>query len=180
MIKKNAVLTLPRNGCPRAIRVGRTVVVAAVYIDRGWYIMVYRYIFSRHTTWRGANITHAPREKEGAENPVLGRRVAGGAADVTGGCRRVGKAIATNKPSPPPIDAPIFPLDNVYTLVERVLCTYIYTAIYIHTVKSTDPTGRRRWYPSSPRSTPVGPRTAPRQRTFAPCLENGRRLAIVP
>lgn len=46
--------------------------------------------------------TRTPREKEGAENPVLGRRVR--VAVVTGGWR-VGKAIATNEsplqPSPP-------------------------------------------------------------------------------
>jgi len=143
MIKKNAVLTLPRNGCPRAIRVGRTVVVAAVYIDRGWYIMVYRYIFSRHTTWRGANITHAPREKEGAENPVLGRRVAGGAADVTGGCRRVGKAIATNNTSPPPLSTPRFFLSTMYIHSLNVYYARIYTLQYIYTLSNppTPPDG---------------------------------------
>lgn len=60
---------------------------------------------------------------------MLERRAAGGPVDGMGGWR-VGKAIATNEPPSPPIDAPIFPLDNVYIFVERVLCTYIYT--YIH------------------------------------------------
>lgn len=145
--------------------------------------MVYWYIFSGHTTWCRANITHAPREKEGAENPVLERRAAGGG-------RRSGwdgwvasrKSHCHQRTSLPPYRRPDFSSRQcIYTRWTCIMHVYIhiYTAIYIHTVKSSDPTRRRRGYPSSPRSTPAGPRTAPRQRTFTPCLENGRRLAIV-
>lgn len=77
--------------------------------------------------------TRTAREKEGAENPVLGRRLR--AAVAAGGCRRVGKAIATNE-SPPNHRRPDFSsLDNVHIYVYIYTCSLnvYYARIYIYT-----------------------------------------------
>jgi len=96
---------------------------------RGPYIMVYhRYIFSGHTTWCGANITHVLREKEGAENPVLGRRAA----------QRMGREGGeSEKPlpptNPPPYRRPDFSSRQcIYTRWTCIMHVYIYIYTRIH------------------------------------------------
>jgi len=131
----------PRDSCRTDGRRRSGIYIYRLAVRILWYIGIY--VQWAHDVMRDKHHTRTAGKGGRGKSRA---RTAGGAAVGTGGWR-VGKAIATNKPSPPPIDAPIFPLDNVYILVERVLCTYtriyIYTLRYIYTLSNppTPPDG---------------------------------------